>query len=163
VYRLAELYLLRAEAHWWKGEIDQATADLNVIRTRARATPASTVDIDYIYDERVRELYHETPRKSELTRVAYIMAQLGRDGYTLENMHQKNWFYDRVISRNNFYRDEILHGSNIYRIRPYHVYWPIKEEEIRANSLGHINQAKGYPGAETNIPPLTDPYQTKPE
>lgn len=163
VYRLAELYLLRAEAHWWKGEIDQATADVNVIRARAQATPVTTVDIDYIFDERARELYHETPRKCELTRVAYIMAQISMNGYSLENMHENNWFYDRVISRNNFYRDEILQGSNIYRILPYHVYWPIKEEEIRANSLGHINQAMGYPGSETNIPPLTDPFQTKPE
>lgn len=163
VYRLAEVYLLRAEAHWWKGEIDQATADVNVVRARAQAGPVATVDIDYIFDERARELYGETPRKCELTRVAYIMAQLGRNGYALENMHQNNWFYDRVIRRNHFYREEILQGSNIYRILPYHVYWPIKEEEIRANSLGHINQTLGYPGAETNIPPLTDPYQTKPE
>lgn len=163
VYRLAELYLLRAEAHWWKGNIDLATADVNVVRARAQATPVATVDIDYIFDERARELYHETPRKCELTRVAYIMAQLGMNGYSLENMHQNNWFYDRVISRNNFYRDEILQGSNIYRILPYHVYWPIKEQEIRANSLGHINQAMGYPGSETNVAPLTDPFQTKPE
>ncbi len=162
VFRLAELYLLRAEAYWWGGDIANATADVNVVRARAQATPVATVDIDYIFDERARELYTETPRKSELTRVAYIMAQTGTNGYSLASMHESNWFYDRVISRNNFYRDEILQGSNIYRIRPYHVYWPIKEEEIRANSLGHINQAMGYPGSETNIEPLTDPFQTKP-
>ncbi|MDN5213175.1 RagB/SusD family nutrient uptake outer membrane protein [Fulvivirgaceae bacterium BMA12] len=162
VFRLAELYLLRAEAHWWNGNIANATADVNVVRARAQAMPVATVDIDYIFDERARELYTETPRKSELTRVAYIMAQTGTNGYSLASMHESNWFYDRVISRNNFYRDEILQGSNIYRIRPYHVYWPIKEEEIRANSLGHINQAMGYPGSETNIEPLTDPFQTKP-
>ncbi len=163
VYRLAELYLLRAEAHWWKGDIGQAVADVNIVRARAQATPITSVDIDYIFDERARELYKETPRKTELTRVAYIMAQLGRNGYSLESMHENNWFYDRVISRNHFYREEILQGSNIYRILPYHVYWPIKEEEIRANSLGHINQAMGYPGSETNIPPLEDPFKTKPE
>jgi len=163
VYRLAELYLLRAEAHFWKGDISSAVADINVVRSRAQASPVSTVDIDYIFDERARELYRETPRKTELTRVAYIMAQLGINGYSIENMHLDNWFYDRVISRNHFYREEILHGSNIYRMLPYHVYWPIKEEEIRANTLGHINQAIGYPGSETNIPPLTDPFKTKPE
>ncbi|WP_422080755.1 RagB/SusD family nutrient uptake outer membrane protein [Ulvibacterium sp.] len=163
VFRLAELYLLRAEAHWWKGNVASATADVNVVRERAQAIPAASVDIDYIFDERARELYTETPRKTELTRVAYIMAQLGMNGYSLDDMHQSNWFYDRVISRNHFYRDEILQGANIYRILPYHVYWPIKEEEIRANSLGKINQAMGYPGSETNIAPLTDPNQTKPE
>ena len=163
VYRLAELYLLRAEAYWWKDDILNATNDVNTVRTRAKANPVESVDIDYIFDERARELFYETPRKCELTRVAYIMAQLGRDGYTLENMAQNNWFYDRVISRNNFYKDEVLNVSNIYRMLPYHVYWPIKEDVIKANSMGHINQAMGYPGSENNIPPLTDPNQQKPE
>ena len=163
VYRLAELYLLRAEAHLWSGDIAAATADVNVVRARAQATPVATVDIDYLFDERARELYRETPRKTELTRVAYIMAQLGINGYSISDMHLNNWFYDRVMSRNHFYREEILQGANIYRMLPYHVYWPVKEDEIRANSLGHINQAMGYPGSETNIPPLTDPFQTKPE
>lgn len=162
VYRLAELYLLRAEAYWWKGDIANATADVNTVRARAQATPKATVDIDYIFDERARELFHETPRKTELTRVAYIMAQLGREGYSLENMHEKNWFYDRVMRRNNFYVEEILQGSNPYRIVPRNVYWPIKEQVIRANSLGHINQTPGYPGSENNLEPLTDPLQQKP-
>lgn len=162
VYRLAELYYLRAEAHLWNGNTAAALADVNVVRARAQATPATSIDIDYLFDERARELYTETPRKTELTRVAYIMAQLGINGYTLNNMHENNWFYDRVMSRNHFYRNEIVQGANPYRILPYHVYWPIKEDEIRANSQGHINQAMGYPGSENNIPPLTDPNQTKP-
>jgi hypothetical protein len=163
VYRLAELYLLRAEAYWWKGDIANATKDVNTVRARAHATQKQSVDIDYIFDERARELYWEEPRKTELTRVAYIMAQLKKDGYSLENMYQKNWFYDRVMRRNNFYKDEILNVSNIYKMLPYHVYWPIKESVIKANSLGHINQNMGYPGSETNISPLTDVTQEKPE
>ena len=162
VFRLAELYLLRAEAYWWKDDIPNATADVNTVRARAQATQKVTVDLDYIFDERARELFYETPRKTELTRVAYIMAQLGRDGYTLENMHQDNWFYDRVMRRNNFYIDEILFGANVYKMVPRNVYWPIKEEYIRANSLGHINQTQGYPGSETNIAPLSDPFQERP-
>ena len=39
---------------------------------------------------------------------------------------------------------------------------PIKEDVIKANSLGHINQNMGYPGSETNISPLTDVTQEKP-
>lgn len=163
IYRLAELYLLRAEAYWWQGDIANATADVNTVRARAQATPVPTVDIDYIFDERARELYLESPRKTELTRVAYIMASLGRDGYTLENMTNSNWFYDRVMRRNHFYVEEILQGANIYRMLPYHVYWPVKEEHIRENSLGHINQTPGYPGSETNIPPLTDTNQSTPD
>jgi hypothetical protein len=162
VYRLAELYLLRAEAYWWNGDIASATADVNTVRARAGASQKESVDLDYIFDERARELFFEAPRKCELTRVAYIMAQLGRNGYSLENMHTNNWFYDRVMRCNNFYKDEILNVSNIYRMLPYHVYWPIKEDVIKANSLGRINQAMGYPGSEDNIPPLTDPNQQAP-
>ncbi|SMG13999.1 RagB/SusD family nutrient uptake outer membrane protein [Arenibacter troitsensis] len=163
IYRLAELYLLRAEAYWWKGDIPRATADVNVVRARAQASLVDAVDLDYIFDERARELYFESPRKTELTRVAYIMASLNRDGYTLENMTTNNWFYDRVMRRNHFYVEEILQGANIYRMLPYHVYWPIKEVHIRENSLGHLNQTPGYPGSETNILPLTDTEQDKPD
>ncbi len=155
VYRLAELYLLRAEAYWWNDDIPNATKDVNTVRARAKASLKETVDIDYIFDERARELFYETPRKCELTRVAYIMAQLGRDGYSMDNMHENNWFYDRVMHRNNYYADEIVLG-NTCRMLPYHVYWPIKQDVIDANTQGHINQAMGYPGAETNIDPLTE-------
>jgi hypothetical protein len=37
---------------------------------------------------------------------------------------------------------------------PYHVLWPIPADAIRANTLGHINQNKGYNGSESNILPL---------
>ena len=36
VYRLAELYLLRAEAYWWKGDIPNATKDVNTVRAICR-------------------------------------------------------------------------------------------------------------------------------
>jgi hypothetical protein len=134
-----------------------------MVRARARASLVDAVDLDYIFDERARELYLESPRKTELTRVAFIMASLNRDGYSLDNMTTKNWFYDRVMRRNHFYVEEILQGANIYRMLPYHVYWPIKEEYIRANTQGHINQTPGYPGSETNIPPLTDINQANPD
>ncbi|XOV90993.1 MAG: RagB/SusD family nutrient uptake outer membrane protein [Bacteroidota bacterium] len=162
IYRLAELYLLRAEAYWWNNDIPNATADVNVVRARAQATPVATVDLDYIFDERARELYLESPRKTELTRVAFIMASLGRDGYSLGNMTTNNWFYDRVMRRNHFYMEEILQGSNIYRMLPYHVYWPIKEGRIRANTQGHINQTPGYPGSETNVAPIENALQPAP-
>jgi hypothetical protein len=43
VFRLAEVYLIRAEARARTGNITEAVADLNIIRTRARAVP--TVDV----------------------------------------------------------------------------------------------------------------------
>jgi hypothetical protein len=156
VYRVAELYLLRAEAYWWKGDLASAAADINRVRARALADPiqAGDVTIDYIFDERARELYAEEPRKTEMTRVAYIMAQLNKDGYTLDNMHQKNWYYDRVIRCNCFYRENILHETNIYKMSPFHVYWPINADEISGNALGIINQNLGYPGDDKRVEPI---------
>lgn len=156
IFRLAETYLLRAEAYYWMGQMGNAASNINKVRERAQANPINPgeVTIDYIFDERAREFYMETPRKTELTRVAYIMAQLGRNGYNLESMSQDNWYYDRVISKNIYYRDELTYGANTYRIRPFHVYWPIPQGEIDANVEGHINQNEGYPGADDNVPPF---------
>lgn len=156
VYRLAGLYLLRAEAYFWLGNMTKAAADINKVRKRAQATPIGSgeVTIDYIFDERARELWLEEPRKTELTRVAYIMAQLGRRGYSIENMYKDNWYYDRVMKTNIYYREHILFGTNRYIIKPYHVYWPIPQSEIDSNVKGYINQTPGYNGWESNKKPL---------
>src|SRR5690606_37089961 len=59
IFRLAETYLLRAEAYWWKNDLEKARNDINEIRDRANAPliSAGDVTIDYILDERARELY----------------------------------------------------------------------------------------------------------
>lgn len=58
MFRLAETYLLRAEAYLDLNQKDKAAADINEVRDRAKATliDASDVTLDYILDERVREL-----------------------------------------------------------------------------------------------------------
>jgi hypothetical protein len=78
VYRLAETYLVRAEAYWWKGDIANAMKDVNSIRTRANCAPytdQAKFDIGTILDERARELYWEEARKTELTRISYLFAK----------------------------------------------------------------------------------------
>lgn len=152
VFRLAETYLMRAEAYLWLNQTANATADVNEIRERVNAPLLSTVTLNDILDERARELFLEEHRKVELTRIAFIKAQLGQDGYNLENFSTKNWYYDRVIEKNNFYRTELFYSTNAYVMRPYHVLWPVPLTAITSNSQGHINQNKGYPGSETNIP-----------
>jgi len=101
------------------------------------------------------------PRKTELTRIAYIfalthkMAEKGKT-YSLENFSDdNNYFYDRIMAKNNFYRDDVVtnHGDK-YTISPYHVLWPIPTVSIQANTYGHINQNKGYTGYESNVPAL---------
>jgi hypothetical protein len=158
VFRLAETYLLRAEAYYWKGELANAMSDLNKIRRRSNATEITDpqkVDIEFILDERARELFFEEPRKVEMTRVAFIMAQQGVRGYSLETVAENNYYYDRMMTYNNFFREHVNHnGINTYTIKPYHILWPIPENAIASNSQGRINQAPGYPGAEENVVPL---------
>lgn len=158
VFRLAETYLLRAEAYWWKGDLVNAAADINKVRERAMALPVdpSDVTIEYILDERVRELYGEEPRKSELVRIALIMADNNLYGYSVENFHKKNFWFDRIEEKNNFYNAGVTYGTNEYKIDVYHVFWPIPQDVIDSNLGGFINQNVGYPGAENNIPPKTE-------
>ncbi|WP_374949852.1 RagB/SusD family nutrient uptake outer membrane protein [Mucilaginibacter sp.] len=164
VFRLAETLLLRAEAYVWKGQTALAMADINQVRARAKAqllTNPSAVNIGTILDERQRELYWEEPRKTELTRMAYIFAQTGIAAYNgktynVNNFSTNNFFYDRVMDKNDFYKNPnvITNSGNHYTISPYHVLWPIPQSEIDLNINGHINQNKGYAGSESNIAPL---------
>jgi hypothetical protein len=163
IFRLAETYLLRAEAYFWKNDLQKAADDLNQVRTRAGATGYAPAQINMgtILDERARELFYEEPRKTELTRISYIFAMTGKAAengktYSLNNFSDNNYFYDRIIAKNNFYRDNTLtnHGD-MYTISPYHVLWPIPSPSIQGNSYGVINQNKGYVGYANNVPPLT--------
>jgi hypothetical protein len=157
IFRLAETYLLRAEAYFWKGQFGLAAEDINMVRKRANAPliSAASVTVDYIFDERARELYAEEPRHSEMVRASYIMAKLNKAGYRLDNFSQNNWYYDRVMRLNSHYHEPLFQWfGNTAAIEPYHVLWPIPQSVITANTLGTVNQNIGYAGAERNIPPL---------
>ena len=82
VIRLPETYFLRAEAYLDKGDQVSAAADLNVVRTRAKATPvvAGSVTMDYILDERARELYGEEWRINTLCRLGLVYDRTRRFG-----------------------------------------------------------------------------------
>ncbi|OBY67374.1 RagB/SusD family nutrient uptake outer membrane protein [Polaribacter reichenbachii] len=114
--RLAETYLLRAEAYLADSKPDLAAADINVVRRRANASDvlAADVDIDYILDERMRELGIEEKRRLTLGRLGLI--------------------FDRV-SRFNPYYDDILPTYNL---------WPIPFSEIERNRTGELTQNPGY-------------------
>lgn len=160
-FRLAETYLLRAEAYWWKGDAANAAADVNAVRTRAKCSPytAAQVDIGTILDERQRELYYEEPRKTELTRIAFIFAKTGKSfngkTYSAASFSTANFWYDRLMDKNDFYKKNIKNvRGDAYTISPYHVLWPIPRPAILANSLAVMNQNIGYSGAEKNVAPL---------
>ena len=152
VFRLAETYLMRAEAYYWLGNLPLAKEDVNEIRRRAKAPELPSVTLDDILDERARELYLEDHRKTELTRIAFLKAEKGVDGYSLNNFSEKNWYYDRIMEKNNFFAEEYFYSTNAFIMKPYHVLWPVPLTAITSNTQGRINQNIGYFGAEDNIP-----------
>ncbi len=161
VARLAETYLIRAEAYVWKGDLASAAADVNAVRTRAKCAPytAAKMSIATVLDERARELYYEEGRKTELTRIAYLFAKTGQpyNGkvYTLANFSTSNFMVDRILEKNVFYKNNARTNFNaIFKISPYHVLWPIPQSAINGNTDGRINQNIGYSGAELNVPAL---------
>ncbi|MRS61997.1 RagB/SusD family nutrient uptake outer membrane protein [Larkinella terrae] len=119
VYRLAETYLLRAEAQFRKGDLAKAAADINVVRARANAKPvaASSVTIDYILDERARELIAEEPRRRTLIRM----------GKLVERTRKYNMREDTRSS-----------------IQNYHEFFPIPQTAIDANFSAKLEQNPGY-------------------
>jgi hypothetical protein len=115
--RLADTYLLRAEAYFRNGDAGNALIDINVLRARANATPATEaeIDIDYILDERMRELYFENFRLPTLLRMG------------------------KFVERAKKYNPT---GYNVY---DYQNLWPIPYSEIERNTFGTIIQNPGYP------------------
>jgi starch-binding outer membrane protein, SusD/RagB family len=115
--RLAETYLLRAEANLGLNNRDAAAADINVVRARAKARPAlpAQIDIDYILDERMRELGFEEKRMLTLMRMG-------------------KWA-DRVRKCNPFYAAQVDNKYNI---------WPIPQSEIDRNKGAVLEQNPGY-------------------
>ncbi len=72
--RLAEIYLMRAEAKLRNGEAAGALADVNTVRTSRTARPEqtpealTTMDLDILFRERGFELYWEGFRRSDQIR-----------------------------------------------------------------------------------------------
>jgi starch-binding outer membrane protein, SusD/RagB family len=169
LYRLAETYLIRAEANFWKGNTAKAAQDVNIIRKRAGCTSEySTADMGVIMDERARELAYEEYRHMELVRVSYIFAKTnGTDEFgnsytysSLASLSQNSYWKTRVDKYNNFYNKGVktIYGV-YYTISNFHVLWPVPQDEIDANLYGIINQNYGYTGYENNVDPydnLTD-------
>lgn len=97
VFRLAETYLLRAEAYLKLGNKTNAVSDVNEVRARAKA-PLVTEDkisIDYILDERARELLGEELRSLTLMRMNKFVEYTRKYGYesSATTIEEKNNLY----------------------------------------------------------------------
>lgn len=132
--RLGEAYLLRAEARFLTGDSQGAADDINIIRSRgavkageningeiaaadqtaAMQITADVVDIDFILDERARELIGEGHRWMDLTRTG------------------------KLVERVRLYNP--VAGPNI---QDYHTVRPIPQDQID-RTLGGYTQNPGY-------------------
>jgi hypothetical protein len=121
--RLAETYLLRAEAYLGNGNALEAANDINVVRTRANAksVTAGEVDIDFILDERMRELGVEEKRRLTLNRLELL--------------------YDRTIRYCEGKTGIAPPGAGV---QPYHNLYPIPFSEIERNTGAELTQNPGY-------------------
>ncbi len=162
VYRLAETYLIRAEAYFWKGDLGNAANDLNAVRTRAGAAPyaADDINIGTILDERARELYWEELRHVEMVRVSYLFTKTGKADeygktYTFDKFSTENYWYNRIMDKTDFYNKGVktIHGDE-YTMSPFHILWPVPQGAIDSNARGRINQNYGYDGYDLNITPF---------
>lgn len=115
--RLAETYLLKAEAQCLLGNFTGAAETVNIIRKRANASEISPdmIDIDFILDERARELATEEHRRYTLLR------------------HEKWIERTRLYNRN---------GGQLIADRDR--YFPIPQIVIDANLTGDLPQNPGY-------------------
>ncbi|HVS98168.1 MAG TPA: RagB/SusD family nutrient uptake outer membrane protein [Puia sp.] len=78
--RLGETYLLQAEAQVEQGDMAGAAASINVLRTRAHApqVTAGQMSLDFVLDERARELIGEENRRMTLMRTGTLVDRVTR-------------------------------------------------------------------------------------
>ncbi|KXT40766.1 RagB/SusD family nutrient uptake outer membrane protein [Bacteroides intestinalis] len=168
LYRLAETYLLRAEAKFYQGK--DATSDVNEVRKRAKCSQlyaAGTVTIGDIMNERARELYLEEWRNVELTRVSLCLALSGKPDEWGNTYSKDNWdkqqgtdnvggsyWYQRIIHYSLYNKGDIVsNGKTLtYYMDKRNLFWPIPNSAITANNKAQLHQNYGYDGYDASVP-----------
>lgn len=172
LYRLAEVYLLRAEARFFQDNNPGATEDVNTVRRRAKASQYYTsVNIGDIMNERARELYLEEWRNTELKRVSYELALSGKpdewgNTYSLDNWDKQegtdeqggSYWYQRINHYSLYNKGAIVsNGKTLnYTMDKRNLFWPIPQSAINANSQGQLRQNYGYTGYDESTPMFTN-------
>ncbi|MDI9604077.1 MAG: RagB/SusD family nutrient uptake outer membrane protein [Bacteroidota bacterium] len=142
IIRLSETYLLRAEAHLGKGNLAAASDDINEVRSRAGAQPCSANDVtlDYILDERARELFAEEHRWVTLSRLSNnpnlaSNSHLNKGNVLVTRVKKYGWNYPNVTD-----------GTTRPNIGDHQYVFPLPIGFIQANTGSDIPQNAGYDG-----------------
>lgn len=173
LYRLAEAYLLRAEAKYYINPGDGSIKDdLNAVRQRAKCAQLyqGAVTIGDIMNERGRELYWEEWRNVELKRVSLCLARSGKpdewgNTYSLENYDKQigtdnaggSYWYQRIVHYSMYNKGPIQinatgNSNPNYTMDKKNHYWPIPYAAITANNRGQLAQNFGYDGYDASVP-----------
>lgn len=130
--RSAETILLRAEAKLRKGDASGAASDVNLLRDRAqcsRKAQAGDMTLQFILDERARELFFEEQRWATLLR-------MGQDGIDSINEHAM-YIADQSESWPGCFQ------SNLGKITEWTLF-PIPQKVIDSNTEAVIEQNDGW-------------------
>ncbi|MCL6218084.1 RagB/SusD family nutrient uptake outer membrane protein [Zunongwangia pacifica] len=124
--RLGETYLLKAEAQVLQGKTIEAAETINALRERAGAplVNASQMDLDFILDERVRELIGEENRRMTLMRTKMLV--------------------ERATRLNTGNMAPVPQQMTIEGIQEHHELFPIPLREIQLNKDAVLEQNPGY-------------------
>lgn len=126
VMRLGETYLLRAEARFKQSNAGGAAADINVLRVRAGAAAVSSADIslNFILDERARELIGEENRRMTLVRTGTLVQRA------------------TTLTGSAPLAGGAIETTN--GLQSHHVLLPIPKSEIDLNKDAKLEQNPGY-------------------
>lgn len=135
--RLADTYLLYAEALYKQQKYDKAIIWINKVRNRSNAVSITVADLqegglDLILDERARELYSEEERRETLVRVSQEGGKDERD--------VNNYFKRRTRALNEIAGRD-ARGMNTYETP---VLFPIPHKFIESNTGRPLENNPGY-------------------
>ncbi|MBT32344.1 MAG: RagB/SusD family nutrient uptake outer membrane protein [Thalassobius sp.] len=124
--RLGETYLLRAEARFKQGNTSGAASDINLLRERANASTvdASDITLDFILDERARELLAEENRRMTLIRTGTLIKRA------------------TTLNGTSIRADGNIETTN--GLDEHHLLLPIPQTEINLNKDADLEQNPGY-------------------
>jgi len=116
VMRLGETYLLKAEAQFKQGNLAAAAETLNILRARSNATPISGADVtlDFILDERARELLAEENRRMTLMRTGTLVSRVAGRGVKVTGVSAKNLLLPIPLSEIQLNKDAVMEQNPGY-------------------------------------------------
>jgi len=133
IARTGDAYLLLAEAYLRKGDSGNALSTLNTLRARANATPATSIDIQVILDERARELMLEEDRWATFLRMKPEEWKPRILNYGMYTAKSGDATYP-TVRRWSEYTESTIKFDN----------WPIPQTYIELNTEAEMEQNPGW-------------------